>query len=133
MILRVAVGFRRAAVTARLVTWRRNNLQLYYMYPSFHHRVGTKFPIRASGNLSAVTPVSCRGDKLSPQVRFCRYRFRELKYRNARRVQVHTTVKAFPYCDHTDFIGKYICLKLKAKVVIDFIESQTKLLWNLNR
>jgi hypothetical protein len=52
------------AVTARLVTWRRNNLQLYYMYPNFHHRVGTKFPIRASGNVSAVVPITCRGDKL---------------------------------------------------------------------
>ena len=34
------------------------------MYPNFHHRVGTKFPIRASGNTTAVVPITCRGDKL---------------------------------------------------------------------
>mmetsp|Transcript_9390 Transcript_9390/g.17610 ORF Transcript_9390/g.17610 Transcript_9390/m.17610 type:complete len:659 (+) Transcript_9390:88-2064(+) len=49
------------ATRKRLVTWRRNNMMLYYMYPGFHHAEGTSLPVRASEDRSAVLPISCSG------------------------------------------------------------------------
>ncbi|KAK3239178.1 hypothetical protein CYMTET_50872, partial [Cymbomonas tetramitiformis] len=46
------------AVKNRMVTWRRNNLMIYYMYPNFHHRVGTQLPVEANKE-TRLTKISC--------------------------------------------------------------------------